>query len=472
MANTLKWASGPILFGLLLWTGPFEGLTSQGQAALAILGWMVAWWILEVLPLGVTALLPILLLPLFGILSPAQVTAAYGADVIFLFLGGFLLSAAIEKTRLQLWFARQILRVASSRADLLVLGFMFATGFLSLWISNTAAAMIMLPMARAVCGDPGEVRGKDSAFAQALLLGIAYAASIGGVGTIIGSPPNAILVAFLKTRLGIEIGFAQWMMFGLPLFLMGTLGSWFLLSKVFFRVGKAMSQEAFQRLDRSGARSRAGLEFSQKMVLVVFVLMSGLWIVRGFLAIPGLNDTSVAILGGILLYLVPREPRRGSPRVLELADLNRVPWDVLLLFGGGLAVSEGFQKAGVGEWIAGQFAGAQGLPPVFFVLLLVSVTILVTELASNTAVTAIFVPLMAPLAPAFGIEPRVLLMAVTMAASLSFMMPMATPPNAVVYGLGYVKMGTMIRAGAWLNLFFAILITALCWFWLPKAWSI
>ncbi len=447
---------GPAIFAILLGVSFLPDASLEGWPSreairtVAVLGWMVSWWLLEVVPLWWTSLLPLVLFPLLGVLSPVQAARPYGSEVIFLFLGGFLLAEAIEKTSLHRWIAIHVLSRVGPRPDRLLLGFMGVTGFISWWISNTAAALIMIPIARSIVKqESGSAPERD--FSAALVLGVAYAASIGGVATIIGSPTNAILVAYLERTLAREVSFTKWMCWGVPLFLLGTALCWKYLC-VFFRVPREARETDLGPL----LRSDRALSADQKKVLRIFVLMLVAWIVGPLVKLPGLSDMSVALAGGALFLAVG---------LLKPRDLLRIRWGILILFGGGLALSDAIQASKLGAWISGSVGALGAQPPFLLLLAVTAMMILITEFTSNTSTVATFVPILAPLAGPLGIESAVLLTAVTFAASLSFMMPMATPPNAVAYSTGWIGMRTMAMAGAGLNIVFALLIALYCRFY-------
>ncbi len=458
-----------ILFGpLVCYVGATQSgsflPSAQASLVLGVLLWMIVWWVLDIVPLFVTALLPIILFPLFQIQSLSEVTQAYGSDIIFLFLGGFLIAGALEKWELHKQISRGIIQLFGQQPSHLILGFIVATGFLSLWISNTASAMIMLPLAAALFPTQGSTTSGGQAFTKALKLGIAYAASIGGIGTIIGSPPNAFLVGYLQKTSGIEIGFFKWMLFGIPLAALGLVILWLYLTRWAYRVSDLPS------LKISLDIQRVPFSLSQRRVCVLFVLAVVGWIMRPLLDIPGLTDVHIGLGVGILMFLTPSSSQESSPTILEASDIHRVDWSVLLLFGGGLALSQGIEKSGLDQTLVHALQDLQHLPSIAALFLICSVTIIVTEFASNTAVAAIFIPLLAGLGVSLALPELMVLMTVTMAASLSFMLPMATPPNAVVFSRGGFSVREMIRVGFWLNIIFACLITLATYFVLPLVW--
>ncbi len=479
--------AGPVVFALLMFGTGIKGLSPQGQAAAAITLLMAIWWVTEAIPIYATALVPIVLFPITGVLPVGETTRNYGHELIFLFLGGFLLAIAIQKWNLHRRIALNIVHLFGTDPTRLVLGFMVATGFLSMWISNTAAAMMMVPIGLATISQLTRILGEQDStidtspgkfpFGMALMLGIAYSASVGGVATIIGSPPNAIFVGYVSQIEGVEITFLQWMYYGLPISIIGMVGVWWYLTRVAHPVvivdlpglSDVIEQERSELPELKGPQAR---------VLVIFVLVAGLWILRGVLSpvladlgLGGLNDTTIAIFGGLLLFLIPAELGKGQ-FLLTWDDTSEVPWGILILFGGGLALAAGIEDSGLAGWLAEQLHALQDAPLMLVLAAVAVLVIFLTEVTSNTATASIFVPVVAVVAAVVGIHSWVLMVTVVTAASCAFMLPIATPPNAVVFASDYVSMRDMMRAGIWLNLSFVVLIVIAAYFWLPLAWGL
>ena len=423
---------------------------------------MACWWITEAVPIPATALTPLLLFPLLGILPIGETAEPYANPIIFLFLGGFVIALAMERHGLHRRIALRVVRAMGVHPPVLVFGFMCATAFLSMWVSNTATVVMMLPIGlsvvRLVKPEAGD-EAMDFNFAISLMLGIAYAASIGGLATLIGTPPNALLAAFMRESYDVEVGFAQWMAVGLPLVVIALPLSWLVLTKVVFPIriteipgGTQAIRDAYDSL---GPISRA-----ERSVAVIFVVTAVLWITRPLLdaRIPGLSDTSIAIAAALATFIVPVSLKEGE-FLMDWQTAERLPWGVLLLFGGGLALAGAITATGLAEWIGAAMAGLQAWPLLLTVVLLTTVIIFLTELTSNTATAAAFLPLVASLAIGLGENPLLLLVPAALAASCAFMLPVATPPNAIVYGSGYVTIPQMARAGIWLNMLFIALIT-------------
>ena len=479
--------SGPVLFLLLMLGTGIEGLSPAGQAALAITVLMAIWWLTEAIPIYATALVPIVLFPLTGVLTTQETTENYGHELIFLFLGGFLIAIAIQKWNLHRRIALTIVRFFGVEPTRLVLGFMAATAFLSMWISNTASAMMMVPIGLAVITQiTGLLRERDTEldlrpgyfpFGMSMMLGIAYAASLGGIATIIGSPPNAIFVGYVSQQFDVEISFLQWMLYGLPVAVVGVTVVWFYLTRIAHPV-TLTSVEGLKELIEEERGKLGPIQGPEGRVLFVFSLVAGLWILRGALApflgalgLGGLTDTGIAILGALLLFLIPAKLGENQA-LLSWDDVRDVPWGILILFGGGLALARGIESSGLASWIALQLHGLSEAPELLVLGVLVLLIIFLTEVTSNTSTATIFVPVVAVLAIVVGIHPYVLMITVVTAASCAFMLPIATPPNAVVFASEYVTMPQMMKAGIWLNLGFAVLIALVGRFWLPLVWTL
>lgn len=510
---------GPVAFLVPLLWPVLPSLEGPARAAAATTAWMAIWWITEAIPIPATALLPIVLFPATGVVPAGQVTLQYGNQLIFLFLGGFLLSGAIQKWDLHRRIALRIILAVGLSPGRIILGFMAATAFLSMWISNTATALMMVPIGLAVVHQlvafmkeqrlPIDTRPEHFHFGIALMLGIAYAASIGGLGTLIGSPPNAIFAGFAETALGRPVGFLQWLYFGLPLSVVGLITAWLYLTRRAFPLQGDGLEGAVEVL-RQQHRALGPMGPAEKRVTAIFAFMAGMWIVRGLLedalggiGLGGITDTTVAVAGALLLFITnpgqdavsapstdpdgevrrPTSSSASSPTseaaaskghrgLIGWEDAQSVPWGILLLFGGGLALAHGIETSGAALWLAGRLAVLQGMPPVLVVLTVTAIVLALTEVSSNTATATIFMPVMMGLGDALGVHPQVLMVAAATAASCAFMLPVATPPNAVVFGSGYVDSKHMLKAGLGLNVIFVLLIAAATHWWLPVAWGL
>ena len=455
--------AGPVALTLILW-GPAPGtLSTAGWHTAGVALLMAIWWITEALPIPATALVPVVLFPLLGIQSMSDATAPYANPLIFLFLGGFLIAIAMQRWDLHRRIALRIIAQVGSSPRALVGGFMAACAFLSMWISNTATAMMMLPigvsMVALARSDDGTSQARIDTFAVALMLSIAYACNIGGMGTLIGTPPNALLAGFANESYGIDIGFAQWMGIGLPLVIVGLPLTYVLLTRILFRVDtKAIAggtNLVQRRLEDLGSMAR-----SERMVAAVFTGVALLWMTRPLLEVwvPGLTDAGIAMAGGLLLFVLPVDGRTGTFVLDWTTAEEEVPWGVLILFGGGLSLAQAIEATGLATWI-GTSLGVLGSWPLLLVVVLVTAAIIgLTEITSNTATAAAFLPIMASVAVGIGENPFLLAVPVALAASSAFMLPVATPPNAIVFGSGDVSIPQMARAGVTLNLLFVVLI--------------
>ncbi len=473
---------GPLLFLIIYLFGSFEGLSSEGQAILASTAWIATWWVTEAIPIPATSLLPVILFPLSGGLDMGATTSAYGNDTIFLFLGGFVLALAMERWDLHRRIAISIISVMGTRPDRIVLGFMVATGFLSMWISNTATAMMMVPIGLAITyqvqdalkNDPTVDTSKGNfSFGKAIMLGIGYAASIGGMATLIGTPPNAILAGTVREIFDYEISFAGWTDFGVPFATGLLIFAWFYLTKIAFKTnlkelpgGKAIFDEEKRKLGKAS--------YEEKAVFIVFILTALSWMTRTFVLgkiNPNIDDTVIAILAATVLFLIPTKSTKAS-HIMDWEGAVKLPWGVLLLFGGGLAIAAGFTNSGLSEWIGSQLNGLQGVHVLIIILAVTALVNALTEVTSNTATATMMYPIMAALALAVDVHPLVLMVAAGLSASCAFMLPVATPPNAVVFGSGYIRIVDMAKAGFFLNVVAIILVTLVCYYILPLALSI
>ena len=457
---------------LTVWMAPPGGMAPAAWHCAGLAGLMALWWASEAIPIAVTSLLPVVLVPALGLGSLAKATAPYADPVIFLFLGGFLLGLAMQLWNLHRRIALLALWLIGPRPRQQIGGFMLVTGFLSMWVSNTATSMMMLPIGLSVIGSLDVAdRVERDRFRTALLLAIAYSASIGGIATLIGTPPNAMLAAYLSGTQGIHIGFAQWMLVGLPVTVVMMALAWWWLTRRGFR---------FE--DRSGGRgairamltSMGPLNAGEKRLMAVFFITACSWILRPWLQnfVPWLSDTAIAMVAAISLFVIPAA---GSEKRLLIWSVSRdVPWGVLLLFGGGLSLAEAIQSSGLGLWIAGELGFLKYLPLVLVIAGVVGVIIFLTEITSNTATAATFLPLVGALAESMGTSPLFLVVPAAIAASCAFMMPVATPPNAIVFSAGDIAVHQMMRAGLVLNLFGILVVTALSYgaivLWFQGGW--
>ena len=442
---------GPLLSILILLLPAPETMAPAAQHLAAIALLMATWWISEALPIAATALLPIVLFPLLDVMPLGQATSAYANPMVYLFLGGFLIAMAMQRWSLHRRIALHTIRLVGTSPRRIIFGFMLATAFLSMWISNTATAMMMLPIALAVIAH--RESGEDKGFSTALMLSIAYAASIGGVATLIGTPPNAILAGVLQEQTGIVIGFAEWMQFALPLSVAMLLMTWLYLARFVFKGNGAMGGEDRALIQQQLAQL-GHISTEERRVLLVFAAVALGWLGRGFVDIDWLNrvgDAGIAVAGALLLFLLPASAEQGG-RLLDWQSAVKLPWEILILFGGGFCLAAGFVQSGLTEWLVSQFSLLQHVPLWLLLLSIVLMMIFLTEVTSNTATATIVLPLMGALASSMDLAPSLLMVPAAIAASYAFMLPVATPPNAIVFGSGCVTIPQMARAGIWMNL--------------------
>jgi sodium-dependent dicarboxylate transporter 2/3/5 len=467
LAQKIGLFTGPVIMGIILLLPASADLPVEGQAAAAIGCLMAIWWMTEAVPLAVTALLPLVLFPVLGVTGFGETAKSYAHPLIFLFLGGFMLARAMAFWNLHKRLAFFILRIGGNSPEAVVASLMVATAFLSLWVSNTATTMVMLPIGMSIVSTLCDNRkdGSDSTlndFGPALMLGIAYAATIGGMGSIIGTPPNALFAAFMRDSYGIEIGFAKWMMLGVPIILILLPLTWFVLTRLVFQLKEhdrdCDNDDLLANLEDLGPMSRG-----ERLVAVLMVMAAGLWVFRPLLnqVFPSLEmtDAGIAMTAAVLLFVVPVRFSEGV-FLLKWDEAVKIRWDVLILFGGGLALAAAISGTGLAAWISTLSGVLETLP--FFVVVLAATIVIVYlgELASNTAMAAIFLPIAGATAIGLGQDAIELTLPVVLAASLGFMLPVATPPNAIVYGSGAVTAQQMLRAGALINIIgIAIVVT-------------
>lgn len=460
--------------------GDTVAFSHAGKACLSVVLWMAIWWFSDTIPIAATAMLPLVLFPVLGIATVAQTTTPYASDTIFLFLGGFLLAAGIQRWHLDRRIALVTISLVGTKPAQISAGVMIATAFLSMWVSNTATAAMMVPIVLAVLNVvrasmpayTAEDRRKEHNFAVGLLLGMAYAASIGGMATVIGSPPNGIFVRFVAQTYGQTVSVLDWMKIGIPVCVVLLPLTWFLLNKVLFRnqIGDIPGGKEWVRTEmkKLGAMTRA-----EKIVLVVFCFAVLMWVfspqIRAFTLEDGtrpfksVTDAGIAMAAGLSLFAIPIDFRRGV-HALSWDDCKDIPWDVLLLFGGGLSMAAAIQATGGAGLIGAQAVSLAALPEYGMIIGVAALVIFATEVTSNTALTAAMLPILAAAAPAMGMRPEVLLLTTAIGASAAFMMPVATPPNAIIFGTGRLKIVEMIRAGFWLNVISVFVIGSLSYF--------
>lgn len=456
---------GPaIMLITLLTPSPFDGMSAVAWHTLGLTLWMAIWWISEATPVSVTAFLPLIVAPIVGIAPIKLTTSSYAHPLIFLFLGGFFISIAMERWNLHRRIALKAMSLASTKPSHQIGGLMLVTAFLSMWMSNTATAVMMLPIALSIIEMVKQKQSgeKQENFSKAMLLAIAFSASIGGLATLIGTPPNALMAAYLADSYNIEIGFAQWMIVGIPLTSVLLILCWLILTKICYQVNEGEhidTHDMFKnKLKELGVMSKG-----EKLVLFFFAFAAISWILRPLIAsMTGLaiSDTGIAMFVALLLFVVPVD-RKKDIRILAWEDTKKLPWGVLLLFGGGLALASLIKQSGLADFIAIQLEATSNIP-LIAAILVVTVTILfLTEITSNTATAASFLPLLGPISVTLTDGPMMLVIPTALAASCAFMMPVATPPNAIVFSSGELRIADMARAGFWLNIAAVFMIVLL-----------
>ena len=455
--------------------GTVETLSPAARATVAMLVWMALWWVSEAVPIEATALLPVAAFPLLGVAPLGDALGPYASDVIFLFLGGFMLAAAMTRWGLDRRIAYATIGLAGTAPNRVVAGVMLATAFVSMWVSNSATAAMMVPIALSLIRLAGE--GPDARrFAIAMLLGVAWSASIGGLGTLIGSPPNGIVMRYVEQTWGREISFARWVALALPLVLVLLPVAWLLLTRVLYRHGLA-ELGGGRGLVQAARRQLGPMSHGEVATLLAFGLAAVAWMLRPLLAgiefgglrpLAGLSDAGIAMCAALLLFAWPVDARRRV-FALDWKSALGLPWGVLLLFGGGLSLAAAIEANGVTRMLAAAARSVGEIPEVAAIAGLVGSAVFLSEVTSNTAQVAATTPVLAAIAPSLGVDPIQLVVASALGASCAFMMPVGTPPNAIVFGTGHLTIGQMVRAGFWMNLIAIAVIVVHARLWLPWA---
>ncbi|WP_299217735.1 DASS family sodium-coupled anion symporter [uncultured Dokdonia sp.] len=472
LSRKIGFLTGPILCIILL-AIPFTIVTPEIDRVIAIAAWMIIWWITEAVSISVTALIPLALFPLLGIGDIKSVASNYANPIVYLFFGGFVIALALEKVQLHKRIALSILKITGTKANGIVLGFMIATALMSMWISNTASTVVMLPIAVSVIqlliNDADGFTKNDKNFALSIMLGIAFAANIGGMSTLIGTPPNSVMLAFLNENYNIDIGFFQWMQMGVPFAIVMLAITYFCITRIFFpnRLGKIGGSGVIiqNELKKLGKMSRG-----EKIVLVIFLCTALAWMLRSQLntLLPDiiLTDTTISVIAALAMFTIPLDLKTGK-FPLDWRDTSRLPWGILILFGGGLALASGLKDAGfiamIGDYISGQTDWSMWVVTAVLIFLM----LFMTELMSNVALVTILVPLVVGIAIGMDVPILQMVIPVTLASSCAFMLPMATPPNAIVFASGHVRVDQMARVGIVLNLISVGLLFAVAYWIVP-----
>jgi sodium-dependent dicarboxylate transporter 2/3/5 len=471
----LSLVAGPLLFLLIAFAPTLPGMSAQAQFTAAIAAWMAVWWITEVTHTAVTALLPLVLFPLCGVLPLKGVSAEFGNEIIFLFLAGFLFGRTIERWNLHTRIALNMVLWLGSNPARMVLGFMIATGFISMWISNTATAVMMTPVAIAVSsGSWLDEEKSHNNFNKALMLGVAYACSIGGMATIVGTPTNAIFLGFVQQTMHVQVSFWQWFVFGFPFATVLLLLCWWLLMRL-FPVGKDTHGGEYRQALRAELLALGPLSAPERRLMWVFGTVIAAWISGSlfwYRWIPNCNDTVVAVAGALVLFFLPASNARQNTALLDWENAQKIQWGVLLFFGGGLALAKGFEQSGLAKWMGGQMESLNTLPMMLILLVVLTVVTLLSELASNIATASMMMPVLAVLATAVGADPFGMLLSAALAASFGFGLPVATAPNTIVFSSGHLHTRDMARAGFLLDAIAILLLLCFIYFFLPLVWGI
>lgn len=487
--------AGPALFALIALAPTPAGMPWPAQITAAITVWIAVWWITEPIEMAATSLLPLVLLPLSGVAPLKTVSAEYGNEIIFLFMAGFFMGKSIERWQLHRRIALRMVLWIGTDPSRTVLGFMMATAFISMWISNTATAVMMTPVAIAVAAER-EGRAADANFAKALLLGVGYACSIGGLATLIGTPTNAIFLSFVQQKMGETVSFSKWLMFGFPFALTLLLVCWKMLVWMFpIDRNKAKNMDSQAQI-RAELQALGPISVPEKRVLWVFGLVILAWVSGSFLwygavnqwihvhmagqPLPALmekapsycSDTVIAMLGALLFFTLPAGSKGEKTTLLDWPTAQKIPWGVLLLFGGGLALARGFDLSGLAVWFGEQLKGLSFLPHALILLVVLSAVVVLSEVASNIATASMMMPVLAALAGSIGAHPLGLLLSATLAASFGFGLPIATAPNSIVFASGRMNTRDMAKAGFLLDALAVLILLAFVYLLLPVVWGI
>ena len=467
-ARHIGFFAGPALFLMTEFTLPESVFGPDAIHVLSVAAWLVTWWISEATHVSVTALIPLVMFPALNVMSIGEAATPYANPVIFLFMGGFMIALALEKHRLHERIALNLIRVTGTSGNGIILGFTLATGLLSMWISNTASALMMLPIAISVIEllrKPGSEEGialsaNERNFGLGLMLSIGYSASIGGIGTIIGTPPNVVFSGFVREIYDRDLEFGKWMLIGVPVALFTLMACYLVVTRVLFP-NNMKSVPGSRELIKSKLNELGRIKKEEKLVLLIFSITSFLWIfqqaINQLIQSNAFNDTNIAIAGGLLMFLVPSD-FKNQKFILEWSDTRKLPWGILILFGGGICLARGMETTGIVKLIGDTIADGNTMSFFMLALILTSISLLLTEIMSNVALITIFVPVVFGIAEGLGIDPIVVGIPVTFAASCAFMFPISTPPNAIVFASGHIKMKDMVRAGILLDIMAIIII--------------
>ena len=463
---------GPFLFIFFyFFIGPFEGMNDASHAIFCSVLWIASWWITEAIPIPVTSLLPLVLFPTFGGLDLTSTASAYGNKIIFFYMAGFFLAIAIEKWNLHKRIALNIIYYVGLDKKSMILGFMIATAFLSMWLSNTSTSIMMLPIGIAVVSQVSLQNNLlKSNFGKVLMLGIAYSASIGGFATLYGTPPNLILISNIEQYFNQTIDFTSWLIMAFPLSCMLLFICWFYLTNFTFDLtskNNISKNDIYNKVKELGK-----IKYEEKIVLIIFILFIIGLLLKNKIStfIPNIDDTIIAISMSIFLFVFSSSDKKK--KIINWKDCSKIPWGIILLFGGGLSLAAAMQSSGLTLWIGDQLQNINSIQLIFIVLIIVFSVNFLTEITSNLATISMLLPILATISLSFDIHPYVIMVSATIAASCAFMLPVATPPNAVVFGSGFLKMSDMVKTGIVMNFISIIVVSIYVYYLLPILWDI
>jgi len=463
---------GPSLFFIFYFLiHPFDGMNSQSHAIFCSVLWIATWWITEAIPIPVTSLLPLVLFPLTGGLDLKLTASSYGDKIIYFFMAGFFLAIAMEKWNLHKRIALNIINVVGYNKKSMVLGFMIATAFLSMWLSNTSTSIMMLPVGIAIVSQVSLKNNiLNSNFGKVLMLGIAYSASIGGFATIYGTPPNLILLSNIEEYFNLSIDFSSWFIMAFPLSCMLLFICWYYLVNFSFDLS-SLSNVSKETIS-SKIKELGKIKYEEKAVLLIFIVFILGLLSKQFISefIPQIDDTIIAISIAIFLFLIKSSD--GENNLIEWSDGVKLPWGIILLFGGGLSIATAMKSSGLALWIGELAYNIDSLDLILIVLIIVMIVNFLTEITSNLATVSMLLPILASISISLGIHPYIIMVSATIAASCAFMLPVATPPNAVVFGSGYLKMSDMVKTGLVMNVISIVIVSLYVYFMLPMLWNI
>ena len=463
---------GPLLFFIFYFLiHPFAGMNSQSHAIFCSVLWIATWWITEAIPIPVTSLLPLVLFPLTGGLDLKLTASSYGDKIIYFYMAGFFLAIAMEKWNLHKRIALNIINVVGYNKKSMVLGFMIATAFLSMWLSNTSTSIMMLPIGIAIVSQVSLKKNiLNSNFGKVLMLGIAYSASIGGFATIYGTPPNLILLANIEEYFNLSIDFSSWFIMAFPLSCILLFICWYYL--VNFSFDLSSLSNVSKKTISSKIKELGKIKYEEKAVLLIFIVFILGLLSKQFISefIPQIDDTIIAISIAIFLFLIKSSD--GENNLIEWSDGVKLPWGIILLFGGGLSIATAMKSSGLALWIGELAYNIDSLDLILIVLIIVMIVNFLTEITSNLATVSMLLPILASISISLGIHPYIIMVSATIAASCAFMLPVATPPNAVVFGSGYLKMTDMVKTGLVMNVISIVIVSLYVYFMLPMLWDI